>query len=499
MERKVPIGDLVLSLRPSTRVRSLLVVLGVCAAMTGMGASRMNASFGDTRQISFFNIHNKETTTVLFRQNGKPVPGAMDKINWALRDWRKDEKTSMDPALVDLLWEIHAELGSREPIHVISAFRSRGTNDMLRKTVGGQASESRHILGKAADVHFPDVPLKNLRYSALVRERGGVGYYPTSALPFVHVDTDRVRHWPRLPRYELALLFPNGATQHQPAEGGPITQEDVQVARARHRDLAVQVAEFFDIRRSGTKQTRPPVAVADAGTAAQRNAPLAFAAPAPVPVPRPAPQASPLQQVAMVSPPQLVLPPRVVDRPSRLTAPTSAERTKLSELAQLASLSPPMPKLVRGPQPAPREPQAKVASATQLASLDTKLSIGSTAMPLTDQGWGNGFVLAPAFDEEHPEELSYRPFPIAPLLTASPSADDPALVTMQHPDIVRTLEMLDQAGSMPPMRLRPAQQVAALMLSQQFKGEAVNISAMSDGEPISPGPMSNRKVSTTTR
>ena len=82
------------------------------------------------------------------------------------------------------------------------------TNDMLRRTVGGQASESRHILGKAADVHFPDVPLKNLRYSALIRERGGVGYYPTSALPFVHVDTDRVRAWPRLPRYELALLFP---------------------------------------------------------------------------------------------------------------------------------------------------------------------------------------------------------------------------------------------------------------------------------------------------
>ena len=32
------------------------------------------------------------------------------------------------------------------------------TNEMLRRTVGGQASQSRHILGKAADVHFPDVP-----------------------------------------------------------------------------------------------------------------------------------------------------------------------------------------------------------------------------------------------------------------------------------------------------------------------------------------------------
>jgi hypothetical protein len=37
------------------------------------------------------------------------------------------------------------------------------------------------------------------------------------------------------------------------------------------------------------------------------------------------------------------------------------------------------------------------------------------------------FVPAPAYDEEHPEELSYRPFPIAPFLTATASLDDPAL------------------------------------------------------------------------
>lgn len=454
----------------------------------------MQANFGDTRSITFFNIHNKETTTIDFRKNGKPVPGALDKFNQVFRDWRTNEPTTMDPALLDLLWEIHTELGSRQPIHIISGFRSRGTNEMLRKTVGGQASESRHILGKAADVHFPDVPLKNIRYSALVRERGGVGYYPTSAIPFVHIDTDRVRHWPRLPRYELALLFPNGKTQHQPAEGGPITQEDVQVARARHKDLAIQVAAFFDVRRNGVKQPGPAVVVADAGNSVKTPGPLAFATPpAPVPVPRPTPAATtpPPQQVAFVPPPKLLDPPRVVDRPSRFTAPSASERTKLSELAQLASLSPPLPKLLRGPQPAERS--------AQVAALDPRIAIGDTAIPLTDAGWSNGFVIAPAFDEEHPEELSYRPFPIAPLLTATASADDPALVSLQHPDIVRTLDLLDSAGSMPPMRLRPPMQVAELMLSQQFKGEAVNIAVMSEEAAAPAAALSNRRVATTRR
>ena len=193
-------------------------------------ASGLKADHSRDRTISFFTVNSKETLTVQYMKDGKRIPEAMEKINWILRDWRRDEKTTMDPNLIDLLWEIHAELGSKEPIHVISAYRSRNTNDMLRRTVGGQASESRHILGKAADVHFPDIPLRQLRYSALVRERGGVGYYPTSAIPFVHVDTDRVRHWPPMPRYELALLFPNGHSKHVPSDGRPMNVFPVFIA-----------------------------------------------------------------------------------------------------------------------------------------------------------------------------------------------------------------------------------------------------------------------------
>ena len=90
------------------------------------------------------------------------------------------------------------------------------------------------------------------------------------------------------------------------------------------------------------------------------------------------------------------------------------------------------------------------------------------------------FVPAAAYDEEHPEELSYRPFPIAPFLTATASVDDPALARIVHPDLNKTLEMLDQAASVPPMRLRPGSQTAQLMWAQQFKGEAINLSSLID-------------------
>ncbi len=149
------------------------------------------------REISFFHIHTKETLTIVYKKDGKYVPEAMDKIDWLMRDWRQNKAIKMDPKAIDILWEIHEELGSKEPIHIICGYRSGSTNEMLRKTVGGQAKNSNHINGSAIDAYFPDVPPKFARYAGLVRERGGVGYYPTSALA---IRTHRYR--PRAPLAE---------------------------------------------------------------------------------------------------------------------------------------------------------------------------------------------------------------------------------------------------------------------------------------------------------
>jgi uncharacterized protein YcbK (DUF882 family) len=393
------------------------------ALMAGPSAAMANAS--RDRTISLYNIHNKETLTIQYMKAGKRLPEAMQKINWILRDWRKDEATEMDPDLVDLLWEIHTELGSTEPIHIISGYRSRDTNNMLRRTVGGQASESRHILGKAADVQFPDIPIRQLRYSALIHERGGVGYYPTSAIPFVHIDTDRVRAWPRLPRTELALLFPTGRTLHIPDDGEPISKEDVRAARAKNAELASQIAQLHELRA----QPRP-------------------------------------LQLASLTPslPQLLAPPRLIERPA---APASGDLDR-ARLAALAA----QPQLLSPPEPAATQKQARLGAPTD--------ALGGREM------WGAAslsrgtFVPAPAYDDEHPEELSYRPFPIAPLLTATASPDDPVLARMVHPDLVRALELLDQITPSPPLRLRPGLQTAHLLWAQEFKGEAINLSALYD-------------------
>ena len=76
-----------------------------------------------------------------------------------------------------------------------------------------------HTHGQAMDFYIPDVPLEQLRYAGLRLQRGGVGFYPTSGSPFVHLDTGEVRHWPDISRQELARVFPNGRTVHVPSDG----------------------------------------------------------------------------------------------------------------------------------------------------------------------------------------------------------------------------------------------------------------------------------------
>src|SRR6202007_2385008 len=111
------------------------------------------------------------------------------------------------------------EVGAKEPIQIVCGYRSPATNGMLRRRSKGVAQFSQHMLGKAIDFYIPGVPLEQLRYAGLRMQRGGVGFYPTSGSPFVHLDTGSVRHWPRMTPDQLAKVFPDGRTVHQSTSG----------------------------------------------------------------------------------------------------------------------------------------------------------------------------------------------------------------------------------------------------------------------------------------
>ena len=205
-------------------------------AMLMLGAFAGSAAAED-RALKLFFTHTGERSTIVFKRNGKYDPRGLAQINRFLRDWRKNEPTRIDPELLDLVWEVYRRSGAKEAIHVVSAYRSPSTNSMLRNRSrsSGVAKHSQHTLGKAMDFFIPGVKLASLRAIAMQMQIGGVGFYPNSGSPFVHLDVGGVRAWPRMSRQELARLFPNGQTLHVPADGRPLPGYDVAVAQSKKR------------------------------------------------------------------------------------------------------------------------------------------------------------------------------------------------------------------------------------------------------------------------
>lgn len=179
--------------------RRAFLGLGAAAAAAALMPSRLEASTAaklPERSLSFFHTHTGERLKVAYCCGGQYQPDRLQEVNHLLRDFRVNEIRAIEPKLLDLLYELGGTLGTDQPFHVISGYRSPRTNSMLRDRGGvrtGVASHSLHMVGQAIDIRVPGVRLDRLREAARSLKIGGVGFYPD--LDFVHVDVGRVRTW----------------------------------------------------------------------------------------------------------------------------------------------------------------------------------------------------------------------------------------------------------------------------------------------------------------
>ncbi|MBY0612697.1 MAG: DUF882 domain-containing protein [Beijerinckiaceae bacterium] len=197
----------------------------IAASFVGLGAffEQDATAVGDSRSLSLFYVHTKDTLNITYKRNGYYDRDALKQLNYFLRDWRRDEPTEMDPKLFDVLWEVYREAGYEgDTITVMSAYRAPETNEMLRRRSRAVAKHSQHTFGKAMDTSMPGVSMSKIREIGMRLQRGGVGYYPTAGTPFVHLDVGSVRSWPRMSTAQLVSLFPDQKTVHLPSDGPPL-------------------------------------------------------------------------------------------------------------------------------------------------------------------------------------------------------------------------------------------------------------------------------------
>jgi uncharacterized protein YcbK (DUF882 family) len=277
--------------------------------LVGAGSVHDATALNETRTLSFHHTHSEEDITVTFKRDGRYDEEALKQLNHYLRDWRSQEQTTMDRRLFDILWEVYRDVDGKKPIHIISSYRSPATNAMLRRRSSGVARFSQHMLGHAMDFFIPDVPLEQIRYAGLRLQRGGVGFYPTSGSPFVHLDTGSIRHWPRMTHDQLARVFPDGRTVHVPADGNPLRGYELARADIEKRgngdDASIRSKPSLFAALFGVKSNDEDdegAATAMAGQKSTSAGLMAAALPAkstePVPMPRAKPASASTFQLA---------------------------------------------------------------------------------------------------------------------------------------------------------------------------------------------------------
>ncbi len=146
-------------------------------------------------ELRLFNANtNERMSTRFFGPTGYDSV-EIRRINWFMRDWRESEVRQID---VRLLWALAAirqaamKDGHDGEVRFLSGYRSRKTNDLLRRLGYGAAEDSLHISARANDFSLPGVPVSAVAQYADWLEVGGVGHYPGS---FVHIDSGERRTW----------------------------------------------------------------------------------------------------------------------------------------------------------------------------------------------------------------------------------------------------------------------------------------------------------------
>ncbi|MEK6748718.1 MAG: DUF882 domain-containing protein [Pseudomonadota bacterium] len=161
-------------------------VMGIAPRVWSMSAPA-------ARKLALYNLHTQERLNVVYWEQGEYLPEQLDKINYLMRDYRTDEVAAIDYRVLEFLSGVSERLELREPIQIVSGYRSARTNDMLHRLNGdGVAKNSLHTRGMAVDIKLARISLDHLRKAALDVRRGGVGFYPEQ---FVHLDAGPVRHW----------------------------------------------------------------------------------------------------------------------------------------------------------------------------------------------------------------------------------------------------------------------------------------------------------------
>jgi len=180
---------------PASRLsRRRLLGLGAIAASLAIIVKPAQARWViPERRVTLLNPYTGETFAEPYWVQGQYLPSAMSSLQRMFRDTRTGIEHEVDPRLFDILHDLRGLLGTSQPFHFVSGYRTPQSNAQARMRGGKVARNSYHLHGMAVDIRVPGYSVAALKAAAISLKAGGVGTYRGQTL--LHVDTGPVRVW----------------------------------------------------------------------------------------------------------------------------------------------------------------------------------------------------------------------------------------------------------------------------------------------------------------
>jgi uncharacterized protein YcbK (DUF882 family) len=176
--------------------RDLLKKSGIIATSSILLPNEIFAkSSNKSNRLNLYNAHIRKTFRPrLYDKSGKLDIMGLFELDKAMMDYRQLEITRTNFKLANLLYRINSYIGFNKRIVIHSGYRTRRTNNMLRRYSKGVAKRSYHLKGMAVDITVEGMRLSKIKDIVKgINSRGGMGYYPNSG--FIHIDSGPKRAW----------------------------------------------------------------------------------------------------------------------------------------------------------------------------------------------------------------------------------------------------------------------------------------------------------------
>jgi len=148
---------------------------------------------GDARRIKMYSKISGERINVYYSINGQYITEAINEISYFMRDTRENKVKKIDTRTIDIISATYNMMDTSESYILNSGYRTKKTNEKLRRRSKLVARSSLHVTGQAADISLKSRSVKQISRAAASCAAGGVGRYTRDN--FVHIDCGRKRIW----------------------------------------------------------------------------------------------------------------------------------------------------------------------------------------------------------------------------------------------------------------------------------------------------------------